>query len=279
MGKKTCGMSILSMMVANPLNGEKKPWKPWYGYLLVGVLLVSGGLYIYQRMHGGPVIPTFTDPATLYENAKAARERQEQAEEALVAPNTEETLSEVAKAALELLVVPLPASADVAVPFMTQAPSGVWDEAHVNASEEAALLMVQEFLAPSSPVDSVDALIAIGNERGLPSTCTSTEFAAFIEEYDAALNATVIEEPSIDEIKQFLANGTPVLVPVNGDLLQNPFYIAAGLPQHWIVLRGYEGEQFFVNDPGTRRGESYMYVQSVVMAAMQENRVVIVDRR
>jgi hypothetical protein len=276
MGKKNRGMSILSMLVANPLDGGKKPWKPWYGYLMLGVLAVSIGLYVYQRVNGGPVIPTFTDPATLYENAKAAREQQ------VFVPETDTAaldaaLADVAKAALEIIAEPLPESADLAMPFMTQAPGGVWDDAHIDASEEACLLMVQEFLIPTSPVGFIDAMIADQQTRALPAQFNAIEFATFIEEYDATLNATVIEDPSIEEIKAYLAKGIPVMVPVNGNLLENPFYIAKGLPQHWIVLRGYDVENFLVNDPGTRRGEKYVYAQSKVMGAMLEGRVVIVE--
>jgi hypothetical protein len=278
MGTKACGMSILGALIKNPLDGETKPWKPWYGYLFLAVLVVSGGLYVYQRMNGGPVVPTYTDPSTVYENAKAALERQQvvSVEEAPVI--TEEVLSDVAKAALAIIQeAPLPETVDLGVPFMTQAPSGVWDDAHIHASEEASLLMAREFFMPTAPLGSIDDMIADGETVGTPSQLSAVAFAAYIEGYDAALNATVIEDASIDEVKKYLAQTMLVLVPTHGDLLQNPFYIAEGLPQHWIVLRGYDAENFFVNDPGTRRGERYVYAQSTVIEAMLENRVVIVE--
>ncbi len=103
MGQKKCRMSVLNALINNPLNWEQKPWKPWYGHLLIAILVVSGGLYVYQRVNGGPIVPTFTDPATVYENAKAARERQEAVRTEVLDERTEEALSEVAKTALALM--------------------------------------------------------------------------------------------------------------------------------------------------------------------------------
>ncbi|MFA6017892.1 MAG: C39 family peptidase [Patescibacteria group bacterium] len=269
---------ILKSLLSNPFDGEKTSWKPWYGFLFLFVLAVSFGLYVYQRVHGGPLVPTSTVPSVVYQNAKIANEHQQElttiTEEAAV---SNVLLSDVAKAALDIIAPQLPESVDLAVPFLVQCQSGVWDEAHANASEEASLFMVHEFLVPSAPIDFVDAIIASEKERGLPPQFSSIEFASFIESYDQSLNATVIEDPTIEEIKTYLYQGTPVLVPTNGDVLQNPFFIAEGLPQHWIVLRGYDSKNFFVNDPGTRRGEKYVYTQEIVMSAMLENRVVIVE--
>lgn len=268
---------ILKSLLSNPFDGEKTPWKPWYGFLFLLVLAVSSGLYVYQRVNGGPLVPTSTVPSVVYQNAKIANEHQQE-----LAVITEEAaassalLRDVAKAALVIIAPQLPESVDLAVPFLEQCQGGVWDEAHVNASEEASLFMVHEFLVPLAPIDFVDAVLASEKEHGLPSQFSSIEFASFIESYDESLHATVIEDPTVEEIKTYLYQGTPVLVPTNGDVLQNPFFIAEGLPQHWIVLRGYEGENFFVNDPGTRRGEKYVYSQETVMSSMLENRVVIV---
>lgn len=260
-------MSILNALISNPLAGEKKPWKPWYGYLFLVIVVVCVGLYLYQRVNGGPVIPTFADPVTLYENAKAARERQE-----VVAETDDDAinaaLDDIAKVALEIIAEPLPESADLAVPFMTQAPSGVWDDAHINASEEASWLMTLSFFVPDATMNEVELekiRVAMVDEKLSMAT-----FASFVETYDPGFRATVIEDPTVEEIQRYLADGVPVIVPTDGALLENPFYIAAGLPYHCIVLRGYAGENFIANDPGTRRGEAYEYAQSTVMGAMSD---------
>lgn len=165
MGAKTCRVNnpyvmLLKTLTKNPLGGEQKPWKPWYGYFFLVVLVVSGGLYVYQRVNGGPAVPTFTDPATVYMNAKAVRERQELAvaakEEAMNA-----ALNDVAQNALALL-------------------------------EEAPMVL------PDMENFSGDAL----------------ELAVWIEQIDNTLRATVVEDPSAEEIDTYLAQNIPVLIPV-----------------------------------------------------------------
>ncbi len=164
---------LLKALIKNPLDGEQKPWKPWYGYFLLAVLVVSGGLYVYQRVNGGPVVPTFTDPATVYENAKTARERQTLAavvhDEAIDA-----ALSDVARAALALM-------------------------------ETAPIVL------PDIESFSGDAV----------------EMATWIEQTDVALNATVIEDPSIEEIETYVLQHVPVLIPV---------MFEEEIAQHWVVL-------------------------------------------
>lgn len=168
-------MSMLSSLVKNPLDGEQKPWRPRYGYLFLVVLVVSGGLYVYQRVHGGPAVPTSTDPATVYENAKAARERQEQsARSEAQDTNTEAALSDIAKAALALI-------------------------------EQTPIVL------PDIERFSGDAV----------------ELAAWIEQIDVALIATVIEDPSSDEITSYLSREIPVLVSV---------IFIGEMSEHWVVL-------------------------------------------
>ena len=97
---------------------------------------------------------------------------------------------------------------------------------------------------------------------------TAAELGAFTESYFGTVKASVIENPTIDQIKVYINAGIPVVVPAAGQELGNPFYTGVGPLYHFIVLRGYDGENFITNDPGTRRGENYTFAQSVVMSAM-----------
>lgn len=264
---------ILKSIMNNPLDGKPKPWKPWYGYLFLAIMVVGAGLYVYERVHGGPVIPTMAVPAQVYENARAALEHQQQV---IISSSSGQNsgLEAVARAAvsalngLDVAEMPLPTSTDLAVPFITQSPSGTWTDAERDLSEETMFVMTMKYFVSGAEMDEAkleQIRVAMIHERLSMAT-----FASFVETYDPGYGAVVIEDPTIEEIKTYLADGTPVIVPTDGALLQNPFYIAAGLPYHCILLRGYNETQFIANDPGTRRGEAYVYEQSVVMDAMSD---------
>ena len=277
---------FIKSLIQNPLDGKKKPWKPYYGYLIIAVVLVSGGLYVYQRLHGGPVVPTSTVPSVVYQNAKEALEHQ--AATTAPAPSTVTSASDaatqaemdaVAKAALDALAKkpaePAPTSANLAVPFTSQAPFAVWDVIHEDTCEEASILMVTKYfegvsanLDPQTADDALLAMVDAETKAGLSTSLTAAELGSFAESYFASIDAKVIEDPTVGEIKGYVQKGVPVIVPAAGRELGNPFYAGEGPLYHYFVIRGYDGDSFITNDPGTRRGENYTYAQSVIMSAM-----------
>jgi hypothetical protein len=274
---------IIKSLLQNPLDSKQKPWKPAYGYLIVAVMLMSAGLYVYQRLHGGPVVPTSTVPAVVYQNAKDALEHQGTTTPAPSEPDeaaTQAELDAVAKAALDALdaakpAIPAPSSANLAVPFASQAPFANWDVVHEDTCEEASILMVAKYfdgattnLEPQAADDAMLAMVDAETKAGLGASLTAAELGSFAESYFATLDAKVIEDPSIDEIKAYVQKGIPVIVPAAGRELGNPFYAGEGPLYHYFVIRGYDGDTFITNDPGTRRGENYTYSQSVIMSAM-----------
>ena len=272
-------MSIMKAIISNPLDGEKKPWKPYYGYMLLVVFGMSIVLYVYQRVNGGPILPTHSNPAVVYDEAKLQYQLQDvskDSNEDIV--NTEAALQEVAKAALVALQAPLPLSTSIDVPFFVQAPDGVWDALHMNASEEASFAMIYAMLRPETE-SAVDVVLRAQQEQNIAVQLSAVEFAAFVEAYDATIRATVIADPTQEEMRRYLAQGTPIIVPTHGDVLENPFFISEGLPHHYLVVRGYDEEFFFTNDPGTRRGENYPYRQTILMDAMIDRQVIILQEK
>lgn len=279
---------FIKSLFQNPLDGKKQPWKPFYGYLMIAVILASGGLYVYQRLHGGPVVPTSSVPSVQYKNAKEALERQAAPNPAspkpeTITPTAEEVtqaeMDAMAKAALDVLAKkptePVPTSANLAIPFASQAPFAVWDTVHIDTCEEASILMVAKYfdgvsanLDPQAAEDALLDMVDVETKTGLSTSLTAAELGSFVESYFVTLDAKVIEDPTIDEIKDYVRNGVPVIVPAAGRELGNPFYAGEGPLYHYFVIRGYDGDNFITNDPGTRRGENYTYAQSVIMSAM-----------
>ena len=72
-------------------------------------------------------------------------------------------------------------------------------------------------------------------------------------------------------IKTAIAAGHPVIIPSAGRELGNPNFTGEGPIYHNLVIRGYTADgKFITNDPGTRKGEQYVYEQSVIMNAIHD---------
>lgn len=173
--------------------------------------------------------------------------------------------------------VAVPAEKNLAVPFTSQAPHANWDQDHEEFCEEASVLMVGRFFQQRSIVNKDDA------EAGLQAIKKwELEHLGFYYDTTAAETATILEslyslkvelkvDPSIDDIKRAIANNRLVIVPAAGRELGNPNFTAPGPIYHNLVIRGYTKDgKFITNDAGTRKGEEYVYKQSVVMSAMHD---------
>lgn len=294
---------ILKSLINNPFDRPAKPWKPWYGYLLVAVCVASLGLYTVDRLQGGPVVPTSTVPSLTYNQILAEKVAEQKATEPVVvaepAPSATvpvvgstpsdsplaggegEAASDVmvkeiaAKAVAEL---PKKTSGNLAVPFTSQTPLGNWDAVHEDTCEEASVLMVMKYfqgetvkvLDPNSTDATLLAMVDLESARGLLPSLSAADLGTFVEAYAPTFQSSVVDNPTIDQIKAFIDAGTPVIAVAAGQQLGNPFYTGLGPVYHLFVIRGYDATTFTTNDPGTRHGENYVYSQSVVMNALHD---------
>lgn len=173
--------------------------------------------------------------------------------------------------------VPIPDARNLAVPFTSQAPHANWDADHEEFCEEAAVLMVGRFYQQRSIANADDA------ENGLQQIKQwEVDHLGFYFDTTAAETAQILEglynlhvdlkvDPTIRDIKLAIAQGQLVIVPAAGRELGNPNFTAPGPIYHNLVIRGYTADgKFITNDPGTRKGEEYVYDQDVVMGAMHD---------
>jgi len=171
----------------------------------------------------------------------------------------------------------LPASFDLAVPFTSQAPFANWDATHEDTCEEASIYMVSAYyegmsgtIAPQTAEDEIRRLVALENKIfGRFESTTAEETARLVTEV-YGLRAEVEKDPTVATIKVHVAAGRPVIVPADGQMLGNPNFTGDGPPYHMFIIRGYVENRFVTNDPGTRRGEQYVYDQDVVMNAIHD---------
>lgn len=171
----------------------------------------------------------------------------------------------------------LPAAKNVLVPFTSQAPTANWDQDHEEFCEEASVLMVGRFFSNRKITSKADAESALQRIKkwelqhlGFYYDTTAAETAKVL----AGLYNVKVElktNPTIQDIKLALANNNLVIVPAAGRELGNPNFTAPGPIYHNLVIRGYTKDgKFITNDAGTRKGEGYVYKQSVVMKAMHD---------
>lgn len=162
------------------------------------------------------------------------------------------------------------------VPFTPQAPFANWDQLHENACEEAAILQVQYYLTQKNPppeeIDNdIKDLVNWQIENfGSHHDIYAEEVKSLIIKYYnySEDQVTIVQDVTIQEIKDFIAQGYPVIAPITGHLLKNPYYHHPGY--HMLTIIGYTEERFITNDVGTRRGKDFSYEYDRFMNAMQD---------
>lgn len=178
-------------------------------------------------------------------------------------------------------IVPIPTSGKIvqAVPFTSQAPFGDWnDQRQEDGCEEASALMAVKWARggtltqEESLREILGASDYIQNKYGEYRDISTTDTLNWIiKDYFNYQNAAIKNNVTMDDIVYELNKGNLIIVPLNGQLLHNPYFTPPGPPNHMLVIRGYDPDKkiFITNDPGTRRGESYSYDTQVLYDAIR----------
>ena len=173
----------------------------------------------------------------------------------------------------------LPASFNLAVPFTPQAPFANWDEVHEDACEEASIYMAHLFYegVPAGRVDAQTAedeiLRLVEAEKKMFGTYLDTnaeETARLAKEFYGYKRVDLLVNPTVDDLKHHLVAGRPIVIPVAGQYIGNPYFTAPGPDYHMLLIRGYTKDGFLTNDPGTKRGEGYLYPYDTLMNAIHD---------
>ncbi len=174
-----------------------------------------------------------------------------------------------------------PGSVRLTMPFASQAPTGNWDPPYDEACEEASLIIVNHYLegtALDATIMNKDILAMVDHEesKGLPIDIDMFQLATVARDM-FGYDAEVVEGSgvTIARIEQELARGNPVILPLAGQDIGNPYYSGDGPPYHVLVVVGYGSSgspqaTFTTHDVGTKRGEYYTYDQDVLMSAIHD---------
>jgi len=169
-----------------------------------------------------------------------------------------------------------PTTYNLSVPFTSQAPFANWDETFKEGCEEASVLMVHYFYNNDSftaqlATDEILAMVDWQlNYFGGHFDLTAEQTAEMIKKYFGYKKVEVIKNPTVDDIKNHISKQRPVIIPAAGKMLGNPYFIQPGPNYHMLVIKGYTKTDFITNDPGTKRGEDFLYSYDTIMEAMHD---------
>lgn len=172
---------------------------------------------------------------------------------------------------------PLKITADV--PFTSQAPQDQWhDDRYQNACEEASVIMAMSWvkgvsLNPEIATKQIAELTKFQQDNyGHHHDRSAEDVTQLIKDYYKYENVEFKTNIGIEDIIEELAKGYIVITPLNGQKLKNPYYNPPGPIEHMAVVIGYDKQnnEFMLNDPGTKRGNSYRYATSILEDALRD---------
>ena len=84
--------------------------------------------------------------------------------------------------------------------------------------------------------------------------------------------AKVVLDPTVADIKKEIDEGRPVIMPVFGEPLDNPYYQSEQIDYHVFVISGYDEttKEFVTQDPATPQGLDFRYSYDTIMDAMHD---------
>ena len=176
--------------------------------------------------------------------------------------------------------VNLPRAVILPVPFTLQAPLGNWVQRQ-HTCEEASLVMVDGYLHGDHSGNLIDprtAEQAINQMTGWkPSVdLTTQEVGELAKEY-LHWEFKVLPADRLN-MKQQLALGRPLIVGVRTHGLGNPNYPGYlnhfeepnYSVSHYVVVIGYESDNYVLNDPGVTHGKGYHISFDQLMHAIDD---------
>jgi len=171
----------------------------------------------------------------------------------------------------------LPKEVNNKAPFLSQAPLGVWDKLHDEACEEASILIAHYWLQGEKEISKLQAeknIITLSaftrDEYPKNYDLNSFEIVEVAKRYFKYTNWEVINNPEIKDIKKELARGNILIAPVAGREINNPYFKTPGPLYHMLVITGYNKNSFITQDPGTKRGENFIYPQKTILNALHD---------
>ncbi|MBU0577031.1 C39 family peptidase [Patescibacteria group bacterium] len=169
-----------------------------------------------------------------------------------------------------------PSEINLNVPFYPQAPDANWGMPWQEACEEASVILAYYYatgqdLTKEKFKEEVYKLVdwEIENYGSYEHTDISQTVRMLESNFEFS-NFLILNDISVEDMKNELAEGNVIIAPFAGRELGNPFYSGEGPYYHMLVIKGYDEENFITNDVGTKRGENFIYPYRTIISAMHE---------
>lgn len=184
----------------------------------------------------------------------------------------------IAPAPTKILSTGLPDKHLIKTAFVQQAPEKNWDQPWQDACEEAALLTVDYFYKNQIPdietnKNDILKMIEFENKQSFSMDMSIDQMSLVSEKY-LSYSTKIIDNPSINDIKQYLAKNIPVIITANGKTLyqENRHFNSSGPYYHSLTILGYDDnkKQFTVHDVGTQFGAYFKYSYSLLMESIHD---------
>jgi len=190
----------------------------------------------------------------------------------------------IATISLFLILSPIPTLASskiLQVPHTSQAPYGYWGQPWQDTCEEASILMVDKYY--SKPGDykitkkeAKEALLKILQVKkkyfGRSLDENAEKITNLINNF-YNWEAKIVDNPTLEMIKNEIDNNKPVIVPLYGKALKNQFFLNNGPYYHVLVISGYDEEkkEFITQEPGLNiKGLDFRYKYDTIMNAIHD---------
>ncbi len=180
--------------------------------------------------------------------------------------------------------VPLPTKAaentfvDLRVPYTSQSPYGSWIEPWKNACEETVISMIDAYygkrtLDQSKSMSAIRLALKLREHRFGKSLDESADVIAGLINAYYPWEAQIVRNPTLENIKEELWAGHPVIALTYGKALKNPRFRDGGPYYHTVVLSGIDEntKEFITEEPGvTSGGHGYRYSYETIMNALHD---------
>lgn len=240
---------------------------------LVGISFVNGFLVANHFMKGGePTDADVPEPLTdVFEEDNITPDEGDITSEETTTPE-EEVEEEIPEETVGATVLQ-------EVPFTTHGIGG-WIEPWNDYAAQSVTFMAMKWVYDQeiySAAEAGDTMLDMDAFLGYIEIPSPEDVLRLFHEYYSYENAYLLENPSAESIKEQLDKGRIVILPVNAQFLDNPYFKQPAATDHMILVIGYDEstEEFIVHDPGVTNGWQFRYGFRNIEISLKGNGVVV----
>lgn len=167
------------------------------------------------------------------------------------------------------------------VPFTSEVPNGSWVKPWNNACEEASIIMAEgyyfgyETMSKAIAIKNMTPLFKIEDKIFGSNADTDAKRTAKLINDHTDFTATIKDKPTLEEIKEELTQGHPVIAMLymKNIVNKNHHFRAGGSYYHVLVITGFDDntKEFITNDNGNAvTGSGYRFKYDDIMKNLHD---------